>query len=279
MTQTTASSPGDPPTGEALDALLERALGLAPGASKHGPTYDPPPTPSPPPRGAPPRRRRASGRLLAGIALVAALAAAYLVLSGLAPGGWPTVGTGIGAARDGFSAGPDLAAPDRSAAPGLASVPPGAASGGALLERVPAAFATRCRPAPGLDPVADEAVICTPGGGVARLEIRSFVAPDALRARYRAIAGEEQGGRGVPRCAAGEPEERAWAASTDPDSRSGRYACHAGDRARGGSAEIWWTADASLVIGHAVGGDGDLAALFEWWRAAPDAVVAPRKAA
>lgn len=279
MTQTTASTPGDPPTGEALDALLERALGLAPGASRQGPTYEPPPTPSPPPRGAAPRRRRASGRLLAGVALVAALGAAYVVLSGLDTGGRPTaVGAGTGtAARDGLGAGPGRATADRSATPGPASVPPGPASAGALLERVPAALASRCRPAPGLDPVADEAVVCTPDGGVARLEIRSFAAPDALRARYRAVAGEEQGGRGAPRCAGGEPEERAWAASTDPDILSGRYACHTGDPERGDSAEIWWTADASLVIGHAVG--GDLAALFEWWRAAPEAVVAPPKAA
>lgn len=258
MTQQTQADAGEPPTGDELDALLARALGVAPGATRRGPTYDPPPTPVPARRGSdrPGSERAARARLLGGVALLGLLGAGYLLLG--------TLG----------SDGPGAAAPTEAPrSSGPASSVPGRAPGDGLAERLPGSLAARCRPAPGLDPVAHDAAVCTPGGRVVRLELRAFTSVDALRARYRAVAGGEHGARGAPRCARGEPEERAWAAPVAPRRPQGRYVC----RLEGGegAAALWWTSEGTLVMGHAVAPDDDLAALFAWWRAAPESVVAP----
>lgn len=271
-----ADTSGAPPTGEELDDLLERALGLAPGASRRGPVYDPPPTPSPVPRGSDGVGRRVGrGRLLAGVALVTVLAAGSVLLGAV---GGRKVPSGEASAVA-------LQPPEPAAA---GSLPPGtdaATTAGRsaprppdLLGRLPASLAARCREAPGLDLVAVEAVVCTPGGKVSRLELRSFASSDALLARYRAVAGGEEGAGGGPRCASGDVEERAWAAASAPDRRAGRYACRAGDAAGSGAAVLWWSSEASLVIGRAVGADDDLAGLFDWWRSAPESLIAPARA-
>jgi len=75
---------------------------------------------------------------------------------------------------------------------------------------------------------------------------------------------DHEGGDGVgePRCASGHREERGWARPERPGSAAGRYACRIED----GFASMWWTADSSGVLVHAVRTDANLAALFDWWR-------------
>ncbi len=68
---------------------------------------------------------------------------------------------------------------------------------------------------------------------------------------------------GLPSCARGVPDERAWSTAASPDAAVGRYRC----RFEGGRAAMWWTRGDRLV--HAVASDGDLAGLFSWWRAHP----------
>jgi hypothetical protein len=81
--------------------------------------------------------------------------------------------------------------------------------------------------------------------------------------RYRTESGATIAARtGAPACARGQPDERAWSRPETPDAISGRYRC----RLEGGRAAIWWT-DEHGLLAHAVASDGDLAALFDWWRA------------
>jgi hypothetical protein len=71
--------------------------------------------------------------------------------------------------------------------------------------------------------------------------------------------------QGPPACARGQADERAWSRPVAPAVAVGRYHC----RIEAGRAAIWWTDEHGLVA-HAVAVDGDLAALFEWWRAHHD---------
>lgn len=68
---------------------------------------------------------------------------------------------------------------------------------------------------------------------------------------------------GPPACGNGAADERAWSEAAAPDVAVGRYRC-AIER---GHAAMWWTHGDRLT--HAVAGDGDLAALFAWWRTHP----------
>lgn len=68
---------------------------------------------------------------------------------------------------------------------------------------------------------------------------------------------------GPAACASGGEEERAWSRPDAPTVTAGRYAC----RVVEGRAELWWTEDATALLARASRSDGDLAALFEWWRA------------
>ncbi len=90
---------------------------------------------------------------------------------------------------------------------------------------------------------------------------RGAVPPHRRPRRRHREAG--QGTRGVPACAAGTDDERSWADPASPTTSAGRYLCRVVD----GRAEMWWSADAAGVIGHASRVDDDLAALFSWWRA------------
>jgi hypothetical protein len=82
-------------------------------------------------------------------------------------------------------------------------------------------------------------------------------------ARYRITVGDAHAIRhGDAACARGAADERAWSQPSAPAAIAGRYAC----RAAGGRAEMWWTVDDIGLVGHATRTDGDLAALFTWWR-------------
>ena len=98
----------------------------------------------------------------------------------------------------------------------------------------------------------------------------TYIEADDVEVRYRRIAGPDagtgkrgRGTRGAPACAAGTDDERSWADPASPTTSAGRYLCRVVD----GRAEMWWSADAAGVIGHASRVDDDLAALFSWWRA------------
>jgi len=83
----------------------------------------------------------------------------------------------------------------------------------------------------------------------------------AVGAAYRRAAGADVAARsGLPACAHGAPDERAWSAASGPTNAIGRYRC----RFEHGLAAMWWTHGDRLV--HAVAPDADLAALFSSWR-------------
>ena len=69
--------------------------------------------------------------------------------------------------------------------------------------------------------------------------------------------------RGDAACARGHDDERAWSRPTRR--RRSPAATAAGSPRR--RAEMWWTVDDAGVLAHATRADGDLAALFSWWRA------------
>jgi hypothetical protein len=86
--------------------------------------------------------------------------------------------------------------------------------------------------------------------------------PDALT-RYRKDSGAAIAARtGAPACARGQPDERAWSRPESPQVISGRYRC----RLESGHAAIWWI-DEHGLLAHATASNGDLKALFAWWRA------------
>jgi hypothetical protein len=79
---------------------------------------------------------------------------------------------------------------------------------------------------------------------------------------YTAAAGARPAARrGLPACATGHDDERAWSRPAAPTRVVGRYRC----RLEGGHAAIWWTDDHG-VLAHAVAADHDLSRLFAWWR-------------
>jgi hypothetical protein len=109
--------------------------------------------------------------------------------------------------------------------------------------------------------VADEPQLLCPmsGGVVTYAQVADVHTGYDRVARAAAVTrrGDHDG------CATGLPDERAWARPESPEVVAGRYVCRV-DRA---AAEIWWTVDDVDLLGHAVRRDGDLAALFSWWRA------------
>ena len=68
---------------------------------------------------------------------------------------------------------------------------------------------------------------------------------------------------GEAACARGRDDERSWSRPDAPDRVAGRYRCQVAAT----RAEMWWTVDDAGVLAHATRTDGDLAALFSWWRA------------
>lgn len=91
--------------------------------------------------------------------------------------------------------------------------------------------------------------------------------PAELVAAYRSVAPDDGvAAVGPAACAAGAPEERAWSWPDAPDATAGRYRC----TSERGRAVMWWTVEATGVLGRAIAPDGDLAALFAWWSAQRD---------
>ena len=147
------------------------------------------------------------------------------------------------------------------ALPALSSVTPStivSSSTAATTTTVP-----RTRDCRGLSPTRRE-VRCVIDG--IELDVQLF-APEAVAAAYRratGVAGAGMAARsGPPACARGLPDERAWSAVASPATAAGRYQC----RIERGRAAMWWTRGVRLE--HAVARDGDLAALFSWWRTHP----------
>lgn len=95
------------------------------------------------------------------------------------------------------------------------------------------------------------------------LDVRRFAPATVAAAYVRAAGAEAEPRSGPPACASGRADERSWSVSTAPDAAVGRYRC----RLESGRAAMWWTQDGRLF--HATARDGDLAALFAWWRAHP----------
>jgi hypothetical protein len=95
------------------------------------------------------------------------------------------------------------------------------------------------------------------------LDVRLYP-PGSVAAAYRRAAGAAGNAQsGPPACARGVPDERTWSVAAVPGAAVGWYRC----RFEHGHAAMWWTGRDRLV--HAVSPDGDLAALFSWWRTHP----------
>jgi hypothetical protein len=84
----------------------------------------------------------------------------------------------------------------------------------------------------------------------------------AAAAAYQARMGAVAASNGPPACAHGQPDERAWSRPVTPTKVAGRYRCVLEQ----GQAAMWWTDDRGRLA-HAVAPNGDLATLFNWWRA------------
>ena len=176
-------------------------------------------------------------RPLAAFALLAGLTAAWVVAGHRAP---------TSAAGD---------APAALASPSFVSSPSNLASTAATTTTVP-----RSRDCLGLS-IARREVRCVIDG--IDLDLRLY-APGTVAAAYRRAAGADVAARsGSPACARGVPDERAWSSAALPRAGLGRYRCLFEHE----RAAMWWTNGDRLV--HAVARDGDLAALFSWWRAHP----------
>jgi hypothetical protein len=126
----------------------------------------------------------------------------------------------------------------------------------------------------GAAPVAPTATVPTTASESAAPERRAIPGgtvvlshPGDLERAYRAAVGPDDGvgARGAPTCERGQPDERAWSAPGAPGVVVGRYACR---HTATGAAEMWWTDGDAGLLAHATREDGDLAALFAWWRSA-----------
>lgn len=192
------------------------------------------------------------------------IAAAVAVLAGIAGvaivGPWRS-GTSDALAPD--PAPPAVAPSNRSAAPPSTEAP--IATTAPVVDVVPVAWRPRCRRAPALDAAAIEAVVCSIDA-MTSLEVRRYGDRAALEKAYARLArGLARGGADTrARCAVGQPEDRAWRASSRGPIR-GRYAC---SRDAAG-AHVAWSDVAQLVISRMNRRDGNLAAAYAWWTRAP----------
>ena len=184
--------------------------------------------------------RRPPLRPLVAAAVVAVLAAGWLLVRG--------------SGHPGASAEPGDAASTPSTNVAVSSSVPRVAT--AAL-RADLADAGRCVDRAGSVP----AVRCAIGGVDADFEL---VGARVAAAYRQAVGVAPQPQRGTPACAGGRPDERSWARPTAPTRAVGRYACEIAH----GHAEMWWS-DEHGILAHAVAPDADLAALFTWWRRHP----------
>lgn len=192
-----------------------------------------------PPRRTPLRPRSVSrrGRLrsLAAAALVAALAAGWLVVRN----GGRTAPVAVGAGTTGSSTSTVASGPQRK--PSTASL------------RAHLGDAGHCVDQSGTIP----AVRCAIGG----VDVDFRLVGRTVATAYRRATGATPRPRtGAPVCAAGRPDERSWARAAAPARVIGRYTCEFAQ----GHAQMWWSDDHG-ILAHAVAPDADLAALFTWW--------------
>jgi hypothetical protein len=97
-----------------------------------------------------------------------------------------------------------------------------------------------------------------------RLDVRSYPPGTGAAAYRRATGVAATPHTGPAACARGAPEERSWSRPGAPTIAVGRYRCVL----EHGRAAMWWTRGDR--VSHAVAANGDLAALFAWWRAHPE---------
>lgn len=138
----------------------------------------------------------------------------------------------------------------------------------ALLRRVPSAIRPTCRHSSGHLVGAQVEVTCTPHHGADRVVYGAYADRASLTSALEAGSGEAHRAPAAgdrARCATGGEEERAWRIGSETAGQTGRYRC----TLHGGIAEITWTSDDVLVLAEAERADGDLAALFAWWRTDP----------
>jgi hypothetical protein len=148
-------------------------------------------------------------------------------------------------------------APRRPRAAGPTTTANGSTREAVAVFDVPVGDRTGCQTLGGPEPQ----LLCPlPDGVVEYLQVSS-----PLAAYARAIGPTRPHGETTATesaCARGEPEERPWATPTEPEVVAGRYLC----RVEGGRADLWWTVDDARLLGHAFRRDGDVSALFTWWR-------------
>ncbi|MCU1468219.1 MAG: hypothetical protein JWM72_4147 [Actinomycetia bacterium] len=184
--------------------------------------------------------------------------AAATLLAGLA-GAWLLVGH-----RSHASAEADpTAAPRVPASVVIGTAPETGSSAPAATARTGSPSTTRAPRTPachGLS-AARPALRCVIDG--VELDLRLYAPGTAAEAYTRAAGAVARPGAGSPVCARGGPDERSWSDASAPAVAIGRYRC----RLEQGRAAMWWTRGDRLA--HALGPNGDLAALFTWWRAHP----------
>ena len=178
------------------------------------------------------RRERRRGAPVAAALLIAALAAAWLFVSGR--------GSGSGAV------------PPLAEAPATAPATRAVANTAALRAALHA-------PATCTDvAAADPEVACSING--VRVDARLLGAARASNEYATAAGKRSPPATGPSACANGKPDERAWSRPANPSVPAGRYRCRVED----GVAAMWWTDEGVLV--HATAATPDLGALFAWWR-------------
>lgn len=183
------------------------------------------------------------------------LVACYVALRDRSPGGAPAAAPSTTARTATVSRAPSARPPTSGPTTTTATRPDPADPAAALrsLLDAPASCTTHGRGT-------GVALACPIEGGI--VEYRRPAAP---RDEFRRAIGpaEPVAASGPAACAGGHEEERAWSRPDAPTVTAGRYAC----RVVEGRAELWWTEDATALLAHATRRDGDLAALFAWWRA------------
>ena len=178
-----------------------------------------------------------------GVALIAVLATAWVLVGRSEPDGLPT-------------AVPTSQSPPRARAGPAARVE----AVTTVPHWVPDAIASTCRARRKHPSNVVVVVDCTPGRGVIALQYRSFHTVAAVRAAYGALA-PRRGGDGPSRCSRGAAEERSWSVSDAPTLATGRYRCSV----VAGRARLVWSSEhaGAPVVAFASRADA------QYWTEAP----------
>jgi len=192
-------------------------------------------------------------RLVLGLALVAALAVAWI---GLGPRGTTAAVDDPAAASRSTTL--------RSTAPSSIAEPSTTTARTFAVPRwVPRPIAATCTARRAGAPVT-VVVDCRPGRGVTHLRYTRYASRDALEQAYEHDARGPRGGTGPPKCARGLNDERAWSIARRPTITAGRYRCTDARTAR-----IVWTDERTRVLATAARADADLRSLYVWWTTVP----------